>query len=84
VLSSKKEAIAYCSSATAKEGVKFESQALKLKDLLLSDGDYRMDFVKPDRGVLITHHLDVENGTVTIRLPAFTDDIAVHIYRGSQ
>ncbi len=84
VLSSKKEAIVYCSSATAKEGVKFESQALKLKGLLLSDGSHRMDIVKPDKGVLRTHQLAVENGAVSIRLPAFTDDIAVHIYRGSQ
>jgi len=81
VLSSRKEAVAYCSSATAKEGVKFESQLLKLKGLSLSDGSYRMDIVKPDKGVLITHKLTVENDTVSVRLPAFTDDIAVHIYR---
>jgi len=81
VLSSKKEAIAYCSSATAKEGVKFESQALKLKDLSLSDGSYRMDIVKPDRGVLMTRQLAVEEGAVTLRLPVFTDDIVVHIYK---
>ena len=84
VLSSKKEAVAYCSSATAKEGVKFESRVIKLKDLSLSDGDYRMDIVKPDKGVLMTHRLAVENGAVSIRLPSFTDDIAVHIYRGSR
>jgi len=83
VLSSKKEAVVYCSSATAKEGVKFESRLLKLKDLSLSDGSYRMDIVKPDKGVLTTHHVTVENGAVSIRLPAFTDDIAVHIYRSS-
>jgi hypothetical protein len=84
VLSSKKEAVAYCSSATAKEGVKFESRVLKLKGLSLSDGGYRMDVVKPDKGVLMTHRLAVKNGAVSIRLPAFTDDIAVHIYRGSR
>ena len=84
VLSSKKEAVAYCSSATAKEGVKFESQVLKLNNLSLSDGSYRMDIVKPDRGVLITHQLAVENGAVSVRLPTFTDDIAVHIYKNGQ
>ena len=84
VLSSRKEAVAYCSSATAKEGVKFESRVLKLIDLPLSDGDYRMDIVKPDKGVLMTHRLAVENGAVSIRLPSFTDDIAVHIYRDSR
>ncbi len=84
VLSSRKEAVAYCSSATAKEGVKFESRVIKLKGLSLSDGDYKMDIVKPDKGVLMTHRLAVENGVVSIRLPSFTDDIAVHIYRGSR
>jgi len=81
VLSSRKEAVAYCSSATAKEGIKFENQILKLKGLSLSDGDYRIDIFKLDRGILMTHQLAVEDGAVTLRLPAFTDDIAVHIYR---
>ncbi len=84
VLSSGKEAVAYCSSATAKEGVKFRSRVLKLKDLPLSDGGYRIDIVKPDKGILSTRRMAVENGTVTLRLPAFTDDIAVHIYKGSR
>lgn len=83
VLSSKKEAIAYCSSATAQEGVKFERQLLKLKGLSLSDGRYKTDIVWPD-GKIMTRHLTVENGAVTVRLPAFTDDIAVHIYRDSR
>jgi hypothetical protein len=84
VLSSEKESIAYCSSATAKENVKFESQILKLNNLSLSNGHYRMDIVKPDRGVLRTHQLAVENGSVTVRLPTFTDDIAVHIYKNDR
>ncbi len=84
VLSSRKEAVAYCSSATAKDGVKFESRVLKLKDLPLSDGGYRMDIVKPDKGILKTRRVAVVSGAVSIRLPAFTDDIAVHIYRGSR
>jgi hypothetical protein len=81
VLSSKKEAVAYCSSATAKDGVKFESQVLKLNNLSLSDGRYRMDIVKPEKGVLKTHRLTVENGALSVQLPTFTDDIAVHIYK---
>jgi hypothetical protein len=80
VLSSKKEVVAYCSSATAKKGVKFKSQVLKLNNLSLSDDSYRMDVVKPDKGVLTTHRLAIKNGIVSIQLPAFTDDIAVHIY----
>ena len=50
----------------------------------MSDGNYRMDIVKPDKGVLKTHRLAVENGAVSVRLPAFTDDIAVHIYKNGR
>ena len=47
----------------------------------MSDGSYRMDIVKPDKGVLKTHRLAVENGAVSVRLLAFTYDFAVNIYK---
>lgn len=81
VLSSEKEAIAYCSSATGKKDVKFDSGLLKLKGLFLSDGTYGLDIVKPDGGVMITGTIAVKDGALAIKLPAFVDDIAVHIYR---
>jgi hypothetical protein len=84
VLSSGKEAIAYCSSATAKAGVSFASQAIELNGLRLSDGSYKMDLVKPDKGVLTTKRLTVGKGAALLKLPAFTDDIAVHIYKGER
>ena len=80
VLSSKKEAIAYCSSATAKENVKFDSRLLKLKDLSLSDGNYTADIIKPDKGILKTQNVAVKGGLMSLKLPAFVDDITVHIY----
>jgi len=80
VLSSRKEAIAYCCSATAKENVKFDSRLLKLKDLSLSDGNYTADIIKPDKGILKTQNVAVKGGSVSLKLPAFVDDIAVHIY----
>jgi len=83
VLSSKKEAIAYCSSATAKEKVKFDGRLLKLKDLSLSDGNYTADIIKPDKGILKTQNVAVKGGSVSLKLPAFVDDIAVHIYDNS-
>ena len=80
VLSSKKEAIAYCCSATAKENVKFDSRLLKLKDLSLSDGNYTAEIIKPDKGILKTQNVAVKGGSVSLKLPAFVDDITVHIY----
>ena len=84
VLSSKKEAVVYCSSVTAKEAVKFKSEPLKLKNLSLADGTYTADIIKPDSGVLATHTVTVKGGTLSVALPGFTDDIAVHMYRNSQ
>jgi len=81
VLSSKKEAVAYCSSATAKEGVKFKGQTLRLKGLSLADKTYAVAIIKPDSGVLSTRTITAQGGTLSARLPSFTDDIAVHIYR---
>jgi hypothetical protein len=81
VLSSKKDAVAYCSSATGKEGVKFKGQTLRLKDLSVAGGTYTMDIIKPDRGVRTTRSITVRGGTLSVKLPAFVDDIAVHIYR---
>ncbi|MHC4425715.1 MAG: hypothetical protein ACYSYV_06435 [Planctomycetota bacterium] len=81
VLSSRTEAIVYCSSATAKEAVKFQSRLLKLKNLSLANKTYTADIVKPDSGVLSTRTVTAREGTASVKLPAFTDDIAVHIYR---
>lgn len=80
VLSSKTEAVIYCSSATAREGVVFKSDTLKLMGLRLSNGAYKADIVRPDTGVISTHTVDVKDGRISIRLPSFTDDIAVHVY----
>ena len=80
VLSSKREAIAYCSWATAKEGVKFKSQTLRLKGLFLVDGTYKMDIIRPDSGVVSSPTVTVGQGALSVKLPAFTDDIAVHLH----
>jgi len=81
VLSSKSQAVAYCSSATGKEGVKFKSQTLKLKNLSLANGTYATDIIKPDSGLLTTRTLTVTGGTTSVKLPSFIDDIVVYIYR---
>jgi len=81
VLSSSKEAVVYCSSATAKEGVTFNSELLKLQDLSVADGTYTAEIIKPDSGILATDNVIVRGGTLSVKLPTFVDDIAVHIYR---
>jgi len=80
VLSSKTEAVIYCSSATAKEAVLFGSDTLRLTGLSLANGTYKANIVRPDAGVVSTRTVDVKDGRLSIRLPSFTDDIAVHIY----
>ncbi len=80
VLSSAAEAIAYCSSATAKENVKYEAQVLKIDGLSLADGNYKVEIVNPVVGVVQSQTVSVKAGGVDINLPEFTDDIAVHIY----
>ncbi|MHC4545200.1 MAG: hypothetical protein ACYS9C_12020 [Planctomycetota bacterium] len=80
VLSSKKEAVIYCSSATAKEGVLFKSDTLRLTGLRLSNGRYKVDIVRSDVSVVSTRTVDVKDARLSIQLPSFTDDIAVHVY----
>ena len=79
VLSSEKEAVAYVSLATAKEGIPFNAARLELADLALADGDYRATIVKPDSRVLRSVSVKVKDGRVAVSLPAFTDDLAVHV-----
>jgi len=84
VLSSKKEAVAYCSSATAKQGVRFKSELLKLRGLSVADGTYTAEIIKPDRDILATDTVTVKGGALSVKLPAFVDDIAVHIYKSNR
>lgn len=81
VLSSPREAIAYLSSDTEEQDINFPAQALQLTDLDLVDGEYTAELVKPDRGVLATQKISVTRGKVSMDLPEFTDDLAIHLYR---
>jgi hypothetical protein len=80
VLSSKKEAIIYCSSATAKEGILFKSSTLSLTDLRLSNGRYKADIIRPDAGVVSILAVDVKDGRLSTQLPSFVNDIVIHVY----
>ena len=84
LLSSSKEAVAYMSSDTGEQSVNFDSQTLGLNGLVLTDGKYTADIIKPDRGIVANSTVTVQDGVVSVSLPSFTDDIAVHIYSRSQ
>ncbi|MDA2926740.1 hypothetical protein MYX78_05830 [Acidobacteria bacterium AH-259-G07] len=81
VLSSKREAVAYCSSESGEKHVLYESRNLELRGLALADADYQVEVVRPSVGAVETRTVSVKNGAVDIPLPSFTDDIAVH-FRG--
>ena len=80
VLSSSREAVAYLSSATGQSNVNFTAQTLRLRNLALANGTYTVEIVKPDTGVINTRTVSVTGGSVDLSLPAFTDDLAVHIF----
>ena len=84
VLSSSKEAVAYMSSDTGKQNVNFDSQTLRLNGLVLKDGNYKADIIQPDRGIIDHSTVTVQDGVVSVSLPSFTDDIAVHIHSRAQ
>jgi hypothetical protein len=79
VLSSSKEALVYLSSATGRENVNYNAQLLKLRNLALSDGTVQVSIIDPKIGTLDKFSATVSGGHVSLSLPAFTDDIAVHL-----
>ncbi len=82
VLSGESEAIVYCSSGMGQEGVSFPVNTLRVRDLGLADGAYSMDIVAPAVGLLEIRAVEVQGGRLAVELPAFTDDIVVHMYKG--
>jgi hypothetical protein len=84
VLSSNREAVAYISSNTGQQNKSFKAASVKITKSALQNGKYTVDIIKPDKpsndGLLqrITN-VAVSNGTLTVKLPAFKDDIVVHV-----
>ena len=81
VLSSPREAVIYCSSATGIEGKRFVKQPVRAKGLAILAGDYAVEIIKPDAGLLENRRIELNGSSIEIGLPAFTDDIAVHLTR---
>jgi hypothetical protein len=85
LLSSSKEALVYLSSPTRVEGRQYASMTIELRESALADGAYTVDIIKPDWHVdagLLARFTDVSvaDGSVALALPAFTDDLALHVY----
>jgi hypothetical protein len=85
LLSSRKEALAYISSRTGVEGKAYDPMIMQIIHSALADGAYTLDIIKPDKHVddgLLARFTDVTvaDGSVDIELPAFIDDLAIHIY----
>jgi len=81
VLSSNQEGLVYLSSDTRQQGVLFEGETLRLRNLALSDGGYLAQIIRPDAGISSTVGVVVSRGYTTVLLPSFTDDLAVHFIR---
>ena len=81
VLSSAQEGVVYLSSETGKENVTYDAQSLQLQDLALQDGTYKAEITKPDKGTTSSLSVSVSNRSLTLDLPAFEDDLAVHIFK---
>lgn len=81
VLSSSQEGLVYLSSATRQEDVPFEAEDLRLRNMALANGDYAADIISPEQGALSTSNLTVDRGRTAIALPAFSNELAIHIYR---
>jgi len=82
VLSSPLEALAYVSSATAAQDVDYGPATLVLEQLALEDGTYVADLVQPAQGIVDSLSVEVSGAAVSIDLPAFTDDLFVHLHGG--
>jgi len=70
----------YCSSGTGKEGVEYPAGTLQVRDMAMADGAYSMAIVAPAAGLLEIRSVQVEGGRLAVELPAFVDDIAVHMH----
>ncbi len=79
LLSSPSEAVFYFSSATGEEKVSFPPRQIKVSSLALKDGEYTATAFSPEKGPLVKAIVKVSGGQLNMNLPAFVDDLAVHV-----
>jgi len=83
VLSSKSEALCYLSSESGAFDVQIPAQRVQLYDVAMVDGPCLIRFVDPASGPLDgTVKAEIEDGRVDIEVPAFTDDLMIHVRSG--
>ncbi len=81
VLSSDKEAVIYLSSPTGIQDTKYPPYGIRMRELNLKDGKYDALLFDPANGKRDRKQILVKDGKTKIRLPAYVDDIAVHMTR---
>ncbi len=85
VLSSSKEYMLYQSSGTGQENIAFDSSTFQINTKDFETGDYRVDIIHPGvgKGRNTSRSITVKGQPFKVKLPAYVDDIVVHIYRDS-
>ena len=83
ILCSSHEAILYLSSATGEENVEFDPQQAQLTNLpLIPDENYIVDIIDPkaDGDLMESRKMSIIGREAEIALPAFVDELALHIH----
>jgi len=78
-LASEREAVIYMESGARTAGVKYGPGRLELKNLPLRPGRVSVAVYSPTAGPLSETQQALTEGGLTVELPAFTDDLAVHL-----
>jgi len=81
ILSSSKEAIIYLSSPTGIQDLNYPGKSIRLRELKLGNGKYDVLVFDPANGKSGQNHISVKDGRAKIHLPAYIDDMAVHVIR---
>lgn len=83
VLSSSREALVYLSSQPGQQGINFSAQDLQLAALAIKDGKIRVEIWKPAApgGIMEKTQASIQGGNVSLKLPAFTDDLVLHLIK---
>jgi hypothetical protein len=78
-LQSTREVVVYCEAPNGRAGLDFPAGVLRLKELMLQDGEHTAVVYDPATGASREEAVVVSQGRLEMQLPGFTDDIAVHI-----
>lgn len=80
-LFSEQEAVVYLESPNGEAGYHYPVTTVSINGLMLKDGIYQSYFYQPATGKETKVDFSVTNGVARLSIPAFDDDIALHIKR---